>query len=82
MSRFASFCAFALQMMHEKEFFIQKAIGWALREAAPKAPKLVFDFTLQHAADMSSVTFKEASRKLSAAQQKKLVAARNAGKKD
>ena len=35
------------QFKHEKEFFIQKAIGWSLREYAKSEPALVKDFVVE-----------------------------------
>jgi 3-methyladenine DNA glycosylase AlkD len=48
----------------EERFFIRKAIGWALRELAPKQPKLVYNFVQQYKDVMSGLTFREATRKL------------------
>src|SRR3972149_4934827 len=38
---FERFSRYADGMLEEKEFFIRKAIGWGLREAAKKGPQLV-----------------------------------------
>jgi 3-methyladenine DNA glycosylase AlkD len=35
-------------LMHEKEFFIRKAIGWSLREYAKTNPDMVMDFVENH----------------------------------
>ena len=56
----------------EERFFIRKAIGWALRELAPRRPELVYDFLKTYHHQMSGLTFKEGSRKLPLELQNKL----------
>lgn len=51
---------FCLQRAHEKEFFIRKAIGWALREYAKTAPKNVYAFVAQHKDTLSPLSCREA----------------------
>jgi 3-methyladenine DNA glycosylase AlkD len=58
------FSRYADAMLEEKEFFIRKAIGWVLREAAKKRPDLVFEWLLPRAARASGVTLREATRYL------------------
>lgn len=48
----------------EKEFFIRKAIGWALRQYARTDPKAVTAFLLEHRAELSGLSFREASKHL------------------
>lgn len=48
----------------EERFFVRKAIGWALRELAPRKPQVVFSFLKEYRDHMSGLTFKEGSRKL------------------
>lgn len=60
----ARFDRYATRMLHEKEFFIRKAIGWVLRELSKKDPAYVTTYTRQHAREMSGVTFREAVRRL------------------
>jgi 3-methyladenine DNA glycosylase AlkD len=59
---------YATPMLAEKEFFIRKANGWVLREAAKKDPAYVAAWTRSHLAQMSGVTFTEAVRRLPAGQ--------------
>ena len=59
---------YATPMLAEKEFFIRKAIGWVLREAAKKDPAYVAAWTRGHLDQMSGVTFREAVRGLPAEQ--------------
>lgn len=47
---------------HKKEFFVQKAIGWALRQYSGIDPKAVIRFSEKHA--LSSLARREALRKL------------------
>jgi 3-methyladenine DNA glycosylase AlkD len=60
----ARFERYALPVLAEKEFFIRKAIGWVLREAAKRDPDWVAAWTAAHAPGMSGVTFREAVRRL------------------
>ncbi|MDQ0768814.1 3-methyladenine DNA glycosylase AlkD [Pseudarthrobacter defluvii] len=50
----------------DREFFIRKAIGWALREYAKTAPEWVEAFVARHREDMSPLSRKEALRRLTA----------------
>jgi 3-methyladenine DNA glycosylase AlkD len=50
--------------MHEKEFFIRKAIGWALRQHARTNPDGVRAFALAHRSEMSGLSFREATKHL------------------
>eukprot|EP00542_Grammatophora_oceanica_P016881 CAMPEP_0194040656 /NCGR_PEP_ID=MMETSP0009_2-20130614/12621_1 /TAXON_ID=210454 /ORGANISM="Grammatophora oceanica, Strain CCMP 410" /LENGTH=115 /DNA_ID=CAMNT_0038683855 /DNA_START=548 /DNA_END=895 /DNA_ORIENTATION=+ len=53
---------FCEQRMHEKEFFIRKAIGWALREYGKTNPKAVIAFLQKHKKELSPLSYKEGSR--------------------
>lgn len=46
----------------EKEFFIRKAIGWALRQYSYSAPRRVRDFLAKNRDRLSPLTYREASR--------------------
>ncbi len=48
--------------MHEQEFFIRKAIGWALREYSKTNPRDVQAFINAHKARLSPLSIKEASK--------------------
>ncbi len=48
----------------DPEFFIRKAIGWALREYAKTNPAWVRDFVAEHGAHLSPLSRKEALRHL------------------
>jgi 3-methyladenine DNA glycosylase AlkD len=46
----------------EEEFFIRKAIGWALREYAKTDPEAVAAFVLAQRARLSSLSYREATK--------------------
>lgn len=50
--------------LHESEFFIRKAIGWALREYAKTNPAAVRAFVSMHRDAMSGLSFREATKHL------------------
>jgi 3-methyladenine DNA glycosylase AlkD len=49
-----------LRRAHEKEFFLQKAIGWALREYSKTDPDAVRAFVAGHADELSALSRREA----------------------
>ena len=55
---------YALALAPEKDFFIRKAIGWALRDHARTRPDAVRTFLLQHAERLSGLTRREAGKHL------------------
>jgi 3-methyladenine DNA glycosylase AlkD len=56
---------YALALATEKEFFIRKAIGWALRDYARHQPDWVKAFVAQHEALLSPLSVREAVKRLS-----------------
>jgi 3-methyladenine DNA glycosylase AlkD len=48
----------------EQEFFIRKAIGWALRDYAKTNPAAVRSFVLDHREEMSGLSLREATKHL------------------
>ena len=58
------FTRYADRMLAEKEFFIQKAIGWILRDTSRKRPSLVRDWVAPRTGRMSGVTIREAVKRL------------------
>lgn len=48
--------------LHEREFFIRKAIGWALREYAKTDPDAVRAFVLDNRDEISGLSFREATK--------------------
>ncbi len=55
---------FCLSAMEEKDFFIRKAIGWALRQHARVAPEPVIRFLTTNRSRMSGLSFREAAKHL------------------
>ncbi len=55
---------YAQQLADEKEFFIRKAMGWALRDYARWNPQAVTDFLMEHRNTLSSLTVREAAKHL------------------
>ncbi|MCZ7585962.1 MAG: DNA alkylation repair protein [Deltaproteobacteria bacterium] len=55
---------YALARAHEKEFFIRKAIGWALRDYSRTNPDAVRRFLDEHGDKLSGLSRREASRHL------------------
>src|SRR5690606_7009565 len=45
--------------LHEKDFFIRKAIGWALRESSKEYPQQVHDFLVRVGDRASGLTRRE-----------------------
>ena len=55
---------FCSQRAHEEEFFIRKAIGWALRQHARTSSESVKKYLLKHKKELSALSFKEAAKHL------------------
>ncbi len=55
---------YALALAPEPDFFIRKAIGWALRDHARTRPEAVRAFLAQHAQHLSGLTRREAAKHL------------------
>ena len=49
---------------HEPNFFIRKAIGWALRDFAWTEPELVAGFVAEHSEQLSGLSTREATKNL------------------
>lgn len=54
--------AFCAARAYEEEFFIRKAIGWALREYAKVDPDAVAAFLNAHSGELSSLSYREGSK--------------------
>lgn len=76
---FDRFSRYAESMLHEKEFFIRKAIGWILRETSKKRPELVFDWLRPRAHICSMLTVREGSKYLPKQQTEQLIDAAKSG---
>jgi 3-methyladenine DNA glycosylase AlkD len=55
---------YALALAPETDFFIRKAVGWALRDHARTQPDAVRAFLTQHADQLSGLTRREAGKHL------------------
>jgi 3-methyladenine DNA glycosylase AlkD len=55
---------YALSLAPESDFFIRKAIGWALRDHARTRPDAVRAFLAQHRDRLSALTLREAGKHL------------------
>ncbi|WP_090043391.1 DNA alkylation repair protein [Limnohabitans sp. 2KL-27] len=55
---------YALTLAPETDFFIRKAIGWALRDHARTQPEAVRAFLSRHAEQLSGLTRREAAKHL------------------
>jgi 3-methyladenine DNA glycosylase AlkD len=55
---------YALRLAPEREFFIRKAVGWALRDYAKWAPQAVGGFVAAHRERLSPLTLREATKHL------------------
>jgi len=71
----ARFARYADTMLDEREFFIRKAIGWVLREAAKADPDRVAAWLAPRTDRASGVTMREAVKRLPAKQAEALMAA-------
>lgn len=56
---------YCILMMHEKDFFIRKAIGWVLREYSKTKPLSVAHFIGTYHTELSTLSIKEGSKYLS-----------------
>ena len=56
--------SYCTRHMSEREFFIRKAIGWALRQYARTSPDAVLAFCEANRERMSGLTFREATKHL------------------
>ena len=54
--------AFCAARAHEREFFIRKAIGWALREYAKSDAEAVAAFVEAHDEQLSALSYREATK--------------------
>lgn len=55
---------YCLARAHETEFFVRKAIGWALREYSRTAPDAVRTFLVAHRGELSGLSFREGAKRL------------------
>lgn len=68
------FSRYADSMLHEREFFIRKAIGWVLRETAKQRPELVETWIRDRAGQVPVLAVREATKRMPAGVRAPLVA--------
>ena len=76
---FERFGRYAESLLHEKEFFIRKAIGWILRDTSRKRPEMVYDWLAPRSHLCSALTIREATKYLPQEQTERLRAAAKSG---
>lgn len=67
-------------LLNDRHFFVQKAVGWALRELEQVDPKVQRSFLQRHLHDLSSAAFATATEKFPAAEKAKLKELRRAAR--
>jgi 3-methyladenine DNA glycosylase AlkD len=55
---------FCRERMHEREFFVRKAIGWALREYSKTNPEAVIAFLNKEKTNLSGLSYREGAKLL------------------
>lgn len=61
-------------LLSDPEPTVRKAVGWALKEASKKAETRVYEFLLEHGAQMATGVLREASEKLTPAHRAQVLA--------
>lgn len=69
------FGRYADAMLHEREFFIRKAIGWVLRETAKRRPELVESWIRERPGRVPVLAVREATKPMAEGVRTELVAA-------
>ena len=69
------FVRYADATLHEKEFFVRKAIGWVLREVGKERPDRALAFVEPRVARISGVSIREAVKPLEPQDRERLMAA-------
>lgn len=69
---FTRITALVRPLLHDTDVFVQKGIGWCLRETGHIYPKETLAFLEKHYADLSAIAFSSATEKISAAKKEKL----------
>lgn len=59
-------------LLNDSEYFVQKAVGWTLRECYNVYPKPTYQFILNHSQDISSTAFSAACEKMSIKEKEKI----------
>ncbi len=59
-------------LLSDENYFVQKGLGWTLREIGNVYPKDTWNFLVKHHAEISAVAFSPAIEKLSAKEKEEL----------
>jgi 3-methyladenine DNA glycosylase AlkD len=63
-------------LLKDKEYYVQKAVGWTLRELGTVYPKQTFSYLISHIKSVSSIAFTIATEKMNMDVKKELKALR------
>jgi 3-methyladenine DNA glycosylase AlkD len=72
---------FVENLLGDKDYFVQKGVGWALREIGNAYNKETFAFLKKHYAEISGVAFSVAAEKLNNKEKEELKALRKSARK-
>ena len=72
------FTRYADDLLHDREFFVAKAIGWVLRDTGRRRPGLVQEWVIPRATRMSAITVRVAAKPLPPAAQEQIRRLRSA----
>lgn len=63
-------------LLHDEDYYVQKGLGWTLRESFNTYPDKTFAFLIRHARDIAPAAFHAATEKLTREQKAEVKAAR------
>ena len=72
---------FVENLLGDKDYFVQKGVGWALREIGNVYHKQIFSFLKKHHAQITGIAFAAAAEKLSIPEKEELKTLRKSSKK-
>lgn len=78
---FSTMITLVENLLHDKDYFVQKGVGWALREIGNAYPKETFAFLIRNYAHLSSVAFAAAAEKLGTKEKEQLKKLRKLSRK-
>lgn len=61
-----------VNLLHDGEKYVQKGVGWTLRETYNVYPRRAFDFLLKHSGDIHPIAFSAAIEKMSIQEKNKI----------
>ena len=69
---FSKIAALVEPLLSDKEYYVQKGVGWALREMHTVYPKETMPFIQKHIKSISAIAFTIAIEKMSVAEKEKI----------